>query len=1048
MATANYSTPPTSNDAPAPDDLYNQPVRIPETGPGFTETLPDGTPPVNPVPDTNVGTTPVTSGGANIVDDMTLRAQTGALPEGGVQVAEATPITQDQLISTESGKLTTGYDAVTGNGGAITTQAVAATGSFVAFDNFDSAVESLQESELARIREAMASDEYTEEDRRNAEQAIIRGIENLRGIEPEKQQLWLDEYNRQRMEESTMQARTVLADTSQEQVKAATENLTAATREFTDDAKVTAAEGALSEAAKAVGAEFADEYLRLVPEDVKRAVASGELPVAALAEYIPMSQEQISNFESKVQAAKFASDTPEAIAQTAYTLTPTEYATQQATAVNQAATIAADKIPSAEAQQSTYESAISAVQGQVGANEIVDPQKILAATKAVEATAATLEALNTEAVAIAAQGTFSQAAVAKAIVGTVPPSATVQGQMENLMMQFNDGTPAWAAGAMRAATAAMAARGLAGSSMAGAAIVQAAMESAMPIAQQDANAFATMNMANVDRQQQVALANAASQANMELANLSNRQQTALQNSTNAFALQSQNLSNAQAVVLANAQFKAALQDKTIDVNTSTALTNAARYAEQNNINLNNAQQAMLAKSAENLQVDMTELSNAQQTALSNLQVRAAMMGQNLSNEQQVAMLESTQAFERAGFDANAQQQAFIQDAQARAAMEGRVLDNKQQTALFNVSNIMQERGIELNNEQQTRIFNSTQNLQIETANLSNRQQTALANAQIEAAMRGQELSNKQQVNIVTAERYAEAANMTFTAQQQNTLANSQLMSTIGLAEMNNVQAATLQNAANLANMDMANLSNMQQAAVINAQQFLQLDMANMSNEQQMEIFKTQNVVQSLLTDMAATNAAKQFNASSEMQVEQFVSTLRTQVSQFNATQQNAMAQFNETNDLDLAKFNADMNNQREQFNAQNELVINQSNATWRRQVATADTAAINAANQANAQSVLAISTQAYNNLWNTMNDQMEWAWKSGESALDRAANLTIQEMSSQATIMAAELAADREASKSIGEGIFSWLSDGGVSGALSDLETGWNTVKSWFGSKP
>ena len=40
--------------------------------------------------------------------------------------------------------------------------------------------------------------------------------------------------------------------------------------------------------------------------------------------------------------------------------------------------------------------------------------------------------------------------------------------MATLMEQFNDGTPAWAAGAMRAANAAMAARGMGASSMASA----------------------------------------------------------------------------------------------------------------------------------------------------------------------------------------------------------------------------------------------------------------------------------------------------------------------------------------------------------------------------------------------------------------------------------------------------------------------------------------------------------------------------------------------------------------------------------------------------
>ena len=60
--------------------------------------------------------------------------------------------------------------------------------------------------------------------------------------------------------------------------------------------------------------------------------------------------------------------------------------------------------------------------------------------------------------------------------------------MADLMQDFQGGnTPVWAAGAMRAANAAMAARGLSASSMAGMAITQAAMEAALPIAQMDAS---------------------------------------------------------------------------------------------------------------------------------------------------------------------------------------------------------------------------------------------------------------------------------------------------------------------------------------------------------------------------------------------------------------------------------------------------------------------------------------------------------------------------------------------------------------------------------
>ncbi len=76
------------------------------------------------------------------------------------------------------------------------------------------------------------------------------------------------------------------------------------------------------------------------------------------------------------------------------------------------------------------------------------------------------------------------------------------------MSDFDDGqTPAWAAGSMRAATQKLAQRGLGASSMAGQAIIQATMESALPIAMADAQTqaqFESMNLSN--RQQRAMLA--------------------------------------------------------------------------------------------------------------------------------------------------------------------------------------------------------------------------------------------------------------------------------------------------------------------------------------------------------------------------------------------------------------------------------------------------------------------------------------------------------------------------------------------------------------
>jgi len=80
----------------------------------------------------------------------------------------------------------------------------------------------------------------------------------------------------------------------------------------------------------------------------------------------------------------------------------------------------------------------------------------------------------------------------QAASATPTEKATVQGQLATLTANFDaSNPPAWAAGALRGVQAQMAARGLGASSMAGQAMVQAALESALPIAQADAQTIAS-----------------------------------------------------------------------------------------------------------------------------------------------------------------------------------------------------------------------------------------------------------------------------------------------------------------------------------------------------------------------------------------------------------------------------------------------------------------------------------------------------------------------------------------------------------------------------
>ena len=208
-----------------------------------------------------------------------------------------------------------------------------------------------------------------------------------------------------------------------------------------------------------------------------------------------------------------------------------------------------------------------------------------------------------------------------------------------------------------------------------------------------------------------------------------------------------------------------------------------------------------------------------------------------------------------------------------------------------------------------------------------------------------------------------------------------------------------------------NLSNRQQAAVLNAQQYFQMDMQNLSNRQQTSLTNIQLRQQTLLSDQAASNAASQFNAQSQQQTDQFFASLQTQINSNNAARADAMNQYstseknkiaaqnaqnqigvNEANaqrEAAINQFNAQLEDQRQRFNVENQRVIDQSNVTWRRSINTANTAAINAANQTDAQNLLNISNFALSALWQQWRDEASWINTSSENSKDRAHNVAM-----------------------------------------------------------
>ena len=203
----------------------------------------------------------------------------------------------------------------------------------------------------------------------------------------------------------------------------------------------------------------------------------------------------------------------------------------------------------------------------------------------------------------------------------------------------------------------------------------------------------------------------------------------------------------------------------------------------------------------------------------------------------------------------------------------------------------------------------------------------------------------------------------------------------------------------------------------------------------------------MFTDQAATNASRQFNATSQNQTNQFFANLQAQVANFNAEQANAMSRYNAGELNAVEQFNTTMKNQREQFNAQNRLVIDQSNAQWRRQIATADTAAVNRANELNARALIDLSTGAYNNLWQGFRDDMEFAWKTADNAEERSKDILLRKMQDESTVAAAALASDQKDADRLASGLVNLATTNTGNTMLGSVIDGVTSGVSWLWNK-
>tara|TARA_R110002074_G_scaffold176925_1_gene340538 strand:- start:2675 stop:4693 length:2019 start_codon:yes stop_codon:yes gene_type:complete len=204
----------------------------------------------------------------------------------------------------------------------------------------------------------------------------------------------------------------------------------------------------------------------------------------------------------------------------------------------------------------------------------------------------------------------------QAATATPSDKATVQGQLAGLMDDFEGGeTPPWAAGAMRAATAAMAARGLSSSSMAGQAIIQATMESALPIAMADAKTVAQFESQNLSNNQQRAMLAAQQRATFMGQEFDQAFQARVQNASKISDVANMNFTAEQQIALENSRAANTMELSNLSNRQGLVMAQASAISQLDQQNLSNVQQAAVQKANAFLQMDMTNLSNRQQTEL-------------------------------------------------------------------------------------------------------------------------------------------------------------------------------------------------------------------------------------------------------------------------------------------------------------------------------------------------------------------------------------------------------------------------------------------------
>jgi len=473
------------------------------------------------------------------------------------------------------------------------------------------------------------------------------------------------------------------------------------------------------------GVPIAPEAPKLTPETITETPSQIIETTPA-----PASSEDALSKQVATTAAATATPTAPAETYTATTAAPAVTAAMQAVKPEQGVVS-----PEAQVQAVTKEPTTTEV-GTVQAAQLAEAQRVEAPEeRQMQAGETVQSAVDRQRAEQVAQQTQDAAAQ-----GQVVDEMTVQGQMAKLTSDFDaKNPPPWAAGALRAATATMAARGIGASSMAGQAIIQAAIESAIPIASADAQAYQQMALQNLSNKQQMAVLAAQQRAAFTGQEFDQEFQARVTNAAKVSEIANMNFTASQQIALENARMAQTVDLNNLSNQQAVVMAKAAQIAALETQNLSNMQQAAVVNAQSFLAMDMTNLNNAQQTTL-------------FKAQQTTQALLSDQAAENASKQFNASSTNQTNQFNAQLATQVSQFNAAQSNAI-NQFNVDQANSIsKFNAEQQNARdqFNSSQRLVIDQSNAQWRREISTANT---AATNAANYLNAQNIQQLTFAEY-------------------------------------------------------------------------------------------------------------------------------------------------------------------------------------------------------------------------------------------------------------------------------------------------------